>query len=109
MSFGALEVSNIAESTMKKEFYHGWVIQVLKNPAGYSFECQMIDRQGRISDPQCYSTSDQAFQAGRLRADLEGVRLSLTSFLRGKLKRVWLYPDEQTALENSIDRYINTI
>ncbi|NJL19955.1 MAG: hypothetical protein HC895_02665 [Leptolyngbyaceae cyanobacterium SM1_3_5] len=94
---------------MKKESYHGWVIQVVQKPAGYSFECRMIDRQGRISDAQCYSTSEQAFQAGRLRADLESVRLSLTSFLRGKLKLIWLYPDEQTALENSIDRYINTV
>ncbi|MBD2088952.1 hypothetical protein H6F67_03680 [Microcoleus sp. FACHB-1515] len=94
---------------MKKEFYHGWVIRVVQKPAGYCFECRMIDRHGRVSDAQCYSTPEQALQAGRLRADLESVRLSLTSFLRGKLKLVWLYPDEQTALENSIDRYINTV
>jgi len=101
---------NLAEAIemMRKEFYHGWVIQIFRQSVGYSFECQMAERRGCVSDVQCYATIEQALQAGRLRADLESVRLSLSSFLHGKLKLALLHPDEQNALEDSIDRYIST-
>lgn len=92
---------------MSEEFYHGWIIQVAHQSVGYTFQCWMSEKYIGVTDAQHYSTFDQALQAGRLRADLECVRLSLTNFLRGKLKVLLLYPDEQNALENSIAQYID--
>lgn len=94
---------------VSEDFYHGWVIQVEREPVGYTFQCWMSEQQVDVglTDAQYYSTFDQALSAGRLRADLESVRLSLTNFLRGKLKHLLLYPDEQNSLENSIAQYID--
>ncbi|MBD2314159.1 hypothetical protein H6G20_21040 [Desertifilum sp. FACHB-1129] len=91
-----------------EEFYHGWVIQVTQQPDGYIFQCWMSEKRTSVTDTQSYPTIDRAFRAGQLRADLESVRLSLRNFIRGKLKLLQLYPDEQNALENSVAQYIDT-
>ncbi|MBD2464685.1 hypothetical protein H6G89_27135 [Oscillatoria sp. FACHB-1407] len=92
---------------MSEEFYHGWMIQVAQEQMGYSFQCFMAEQQNAVTDAQSYLTVEQALCAGRLRADLESVRLSLTTFLRGKLQFLWLNSDERNALEHSIAQYID--
>jgi hypothetical protein len=93
---------------IREEFYHGWMIQVAQEHIGYTFQCWMSEQQIGVTDAQCYSTFEQAVSAGRFRADLESVRLSLTTFLRGKLHFLLLNSDERNALENSIAQYIDT-
>jgi hypothetical protein len=92
---------------VQEEFYHGWLIQVIQERAGYTVQCEIPQQQLSIHDTQHYATIEQALIAGRLRADLESVRLSLTRFLRSKLKLLLLYPDEREALESSISQYID--
>jgi hypothetical protein len=94
-------------ANISPEFYHGWVIRISQDQAGYFFQCWMSEQQTVIIDAQCFSTLDQALQAAKLRADLESVRLSLTAFLRGKLQFLLLNPEEQNALEHSIVQYID--
>lgn len=92
----------------KESFYHGWWIEVAQEQGGYSFQCYMLEQPLSVTDTQSYPTLEQAFRAGKLRADLESVRLSLTNFLRGKLQLLLLNSDERNALENSISQYIET-
>jgi hypothetical protein len=91
----------------RKEFYHGWVIQVVQEQWGCTFQCWMSGQQGSVTDARSYSTFEQALNAGRLRADLESMRLSLNTFLSGKLQFLLLNAEERNALENSIARYID--
>ncbi|HEY9625459.1 MAG TPA: hypothetical protein V6C78_34385 [Crinalium sp.] len=93
---------------IREEFYHGWVIRVAQEQVGYTFQCWMSEQQISVTDAQPYLTFEHAFRAGRWRADLESVRLSLTTFLHGKLHRLLLNADERSALENSIAQYIDT-
>lgn len=90
-----------------KETYHGWMIQVSEAQMGYTFHCWITEQEMGVTDAQNYSTLEQAFSAARLRADLESVRLSLTTFLQGKLQFLLLNSAEQIALENSIAQYID--
>jgi hypothetical protein len=94
-------------SEIREEFYHGWIIQVAQEQVGYTFQCWMSHQEVSITDAQSYLTFEQAFIAGRSRADLESVRLSLTAFLNGKLQLLLLNSDERNALENSIVQYID--
>ncbi len=94
---------------IQDEFYQGWIIQIAQDQLGFRFYCWMVERQTGISDGQFYATVEAALRAGRLRADLETVRLALTSFLNGKRQFLLLHIDERNALENSIDRYIDTV
>lgn len=93
---------------IREEFYHGWTIQAAQGQAGYTFQCWMAGKQVGVTDAQYYSTFERALSAGRLRADLESVRLALTTFLHGKLQLLLLNANEREALENSIAHYINT-
>jgi hypothetical protein len=104
-------VDDLAEimTETREEFYHGWVIQVIQEQMGCTFKCWMSEQQiSSITDAQSYSTFEQALSAGRLRADLESVRLALSAFLHGKLQLLLLNSDERNALENSIAQYIAT-
>lgn len=92
-----------------EEFYHGWMIQVAQEQVGYTFHCWRAEQQGSLTDAQPYLTLERALHAGQRRADLESVRLSLTSFLRGKFHFLLLNADERNALENSIAQYIDTV
>lgn len=106
----SLIVDNFAEvmAEIRKEFYHGWMIRVIQKQVGYTFQCWTSERLIDVTDTQQYSTIEYALCAGRARADLESVRLSLTSFLRGRLQLLLLNSDERNALEDSIAQYINT-
>lgn len=92
----------------KQEPYHGWLIELISEQAGYSFQCCWPEKSITASDNQIYATSEQALRGARLRADLETVRLSLSSFLQGKLQRLLLSSDERTALENSITQIVDS-
>lgn len=89
-----------------EEFYHGWVIQVAQEQGRYTFRCCIQAQQISVTDTQNYSTFEHALRAGQLRADLESVRLALTTFLRGKRHFLLLHSEEQNALERSIAQYI---
>lgn len=91
---------------LREEFYHGWVIQVAQEQGGYTFRCGMQEQQISVTDAQYYSTFENALRAGQLRADLESVRLALTTFLHGKRQFLLLHSEEQNALEHSIAQYI---
>lgn len=93
---------------IQEEFYHGWMIRVSRQQIGYTFLCWIADQDIGITDARSYSTASQALRAGQLRADLESVRLSLTTFLYSKLQCVHLTSDEREALEYSLFRYIDT-
>lgn len=90
-----------------KEFYNGWLIQIAREQIGYSYQCSAPEQQTMKADMCRYATVDAALHAAKLRADLEGVRLSLTQFLHGKLQRLLLNSEEKTALENSIAQFID--
>lgn len=94
---------------IQEEFYHGWLIQVAEGQLGYAFYCWIEGRPSGITDAQPYATVRAALQAGKLRADLESVRLALTTFLNGKRQFLLLHPDERNALEGSITDYIDTV
>lgn len=93
---------------IKTESYHGWTIRICRGQTDYTFQCWMLEQHVGIIDIQCYSTVEQALRAARWRADLEAVRLSLTTFLHGKLQFLLLNAEEQKALENSITQYIDS-
>lgn len=90
-----------------EEFYHGWLIQITQKQDGFFFQCWMSAETVGVTDSQSYTTQEQALCAARLRADLESVHLSLTSFLNGKLHRLLLNSEERNALEQSIIQYID--
>lgn len=91
---------------IREELYHGWSIQITQDQRGYLFRCWTSEHLIGVTDAQYYPTFGQALRAGHLRADLESVRFSLTTFLRGKRHRLLLDPNEQNALESSISQYI---
>ncbi len=91
-----------------QEPYHGWLIELIQEQAGYSFQCCWLEKSISVSDHQIYVTSEQALRGARLRADLETVRLSLSNFLQGKLQRLLLSPDERASLENSIAQIVDS-
>lgn len=90
-----------------EEFYHGWLIQITQKQDGFCFQCWMSGGTVGVTDSQPYPTLEQALYAGKLRADLESVRLSLTSFLNSKLHRLLLNSEERSSLERSIIQYID--
>jgi hypothetical protein len=92
---------------MSEEIYHGWLIRIAQESVGYTFQCWRSEQQIGVTDTQHYSTFEHALRAGRLRADLESVRLSLTTFLHGKLQVLLLNSAERDSLENSIAQYID--
>ncbi|MBD1912835.1 MULTISPECIES: hypothetical protein [unclassified Leptolyngbya] len=90
-----------------KEFYNGWLIQISREQLGYSYQCSAPEQQTMRADMCRYATVDAALHAAKLRADLEGVRLSLTTFLHGKLQLLLLCPEERSLLEDSIAQFID--
>jgi hypothetical protein len=91
-----------------EELYHGWLIQITQKQDDFFFQCWMSAGTIGVADSYPYTTLEQALSAARLRADLESVRLALTSFLNSKLHRLLLNTDERNALEQSITQYIDS-
>lgn len=90
----------------QEEPYHGWTIQIAQGPLGYTFQCLLLEQEMSVTNEQHYLTAEQALSGGQLRADLESVRLSMTAFLQGRLQFLLLNSHERSALEASINQYI---
>lgn len=89
------------------EPYHGWIIEITQDALGYTFQCLQLEQQISVTNDQHYLTVEQALSGGQLRADLESVRLSLTTFLQGKFQLLLLNSHERSALEASVNQYID--
>lgn len=61
----------------KKKPYHGWLIEVVPQQIGYTFQCWLPNEMVGVSDYQTYPNLESAFVAAQKRADLEAVRLAL--------------------------------
>ncbi|MBD0268551.1 MAG: hypothetical protein ICV77_09685 [Cyanobacteria bacterium Co-bin8] len=91
------------------EPYNGWLIELVRGQAGYSFRCQHPGQNFVVSDERTYLTYEQALKAARLRADLESVQLALRHFINGRLQLLLLSPAERVALENSLAQCVNAV
>lgn len=91
------------------ESYHGWLIELICESAGYTFRCQHPQTDFSAGDGQYYGTYEQALQVARLRADLESVRFSLSHFLNSKLQLLLLSPAERLALQNSLEQCVSAV
>ncbi|MBF2047954.1 MAG: DUF1830 domain-containing protein [Elainella sp. C42_A2020_010] len=89
-----------------KEQYHGWVIELVSHPNGYSFHCWTAQERIGITDRQLYSSLDQALTIAKKRADLETMRWALTRFLDDACLHYKLNLDEMIALEASILEFV---
>jgi len=96
----------MAKNMAIEVLHHGWLVQVTRERTGYAFRCEASELRATVIGDRHYSTCLAALQAGKLRADLESVRLSLTTFIHGKLQRLLLSPEERIALEDSIAQFV---
>ncbi len=92
-----------------KEPYHGWLIEVIPEPAGYSFRCWLPEEKIAVSDRKIYSTSALALRVAKVRADLEAVRWALTHFLNEVYQECRLSPDEHVALASSVLEFVTSV
>lgn len=92
-----------------KEQYHGWLIELISDQGGYSFQCWTAQERIGISDRQIYSTFEQALSIAKKRADLESVRWALTRFLDDACLRYKLTVEELIALEASVLAFVASI
>lgn len=88
------------------EPYHGWFIELIPQPTGYSFRCWLPEQRIALSDRKTYPTSDQALKVAKLRADLEAVHWSLLRFLNEIYQRCNLSPEEHVALSSSVLEFV---
>ena len=91
------------------EPYHGWLIELVQEQAGYLFQCRHPGRDWVVSDERPYLTYEQALRAARLRADLESVQLALSHFVNGRLQLLLLSPAERAALDNSLTQCVAAV
>ncbi|RUR72357.1 DUF1830 domain-containing protein [Chlorogloeopsis fritschii PCC 9212] len=89
-----------------KQIYYGWLIELTPLPTGYLFNCWMPGEKTGFSDRQIYPTFVQALMAGKRRADLETVSLSLIHFLNQSYKLCNLSLPEYQALEKSVFDFV---
>lgn len=94
---------------VNKELYHGWLIEVVLEPEGYSFQCWLPGEMMAVGDRQIYATVEEATLAARVRADLESLRWSLNRFLAEMHQLNRLSFNEQYALSNSITVFVKTL
>lgn len=90
-----------------KEFYEGWLIELIPSPGGYTFQCWIPEEQIGISDRRVYPTQQRASAAAKKRAKLESASLALVKFLNQSYQSSCLNPDEHVALTNSIFNFIS--
>lgn len=92
-----------------QQLYHGWLIQLMSEPAGYSFQCCLPDGQITIYDGKTYSTPQQALTVAYHRADLQTAGLALIRFFNEIYGRCYyLTPDDHMALTSSILEVLRT-
>lgn len=92
-----------------REQYHGWLIELVADQGGYSFQCWTAQERIGISDRQIYSTLEQALNTAKKRADLESVRWALTRFLDDACLRYKLTVEELIALEASVLAFVAVV
>jgi hypothetical protein len=88
------------------EPYHGWSIELIQQPAGYSFRCWFPEQRIALSDRKTYPTSEQALKVAQLRADLETVHWSLLRLLNEVYHQCNLSPEEHIALSSSVLEFV---
>jgi len=88
------------------ESYHGWLIELIPEPTGYSFRCWIAEEKMTVSDRKTYPTRDRALNAAKLRADLEAVRWTMLHFLNEIYQRCNLSPEEHLSLSCSIAEFV---
>lgn len=86
---------------MLQELYHGWLIELLQQPQGVSFQCWLPGKRLAVSDRNLYPSLESAREAAHGRADLESVRWAIqhcyANYIQGALT-----PEEYTTLEDLI-------
>jgi hypothetical protein len=89
-----------------KQLYHGWLIELIPEPAGYSFRCWFPGKKTALCDRQTYSTRTQALRVAKVRADLEAAYLALIRFLHEIYQKSHLTSDEHLALATSVLEFV---
>jgi hypothetical protein len=89
-----------------KQLYHGWLIELIPEPAGYSFRCWFPGKKTALCDRQTYSTRVQALRVAKVRADLEAAYLALIRFLHEIYQKSHLTSDEHLALATSVLEFV---
>ncbi|MBD2016556.1 hypothetical protein H6F96_21610 [Microcoleus sp. FACHB-53] len=89
-----------------KQLYHGWLIELIPEPAGYSFRCWFPGKKTALCDRQTYSTRAQALRVAKVRADLEAAYLALIRFLHEIYQKSHLTSDEHLALATSVLEFV---
>jgi hypothetical protein len=88
------------------EPYHGWLIELIPERTGYSFQCWFPQEKIAVSDRKTYPTLEQALRVAKVRADMEAVYLTLLHFLNEVYQRCNLSPDEHVALASSVLEFV---
>jgi hypothetical protein len=88
-----------------REYYHGWLIELVQQGDGYLFQCWTAQGRIRLSDRTLYFTLEQALVAARMKADLESVSWALTRFLDDACLRYKLTIEEVILLKSSITKF----
>ncbi|HEY9633222.1 MAG TPA: hypothetical protein V6D14_07440 [Coleofasciculaceae cyanobacterium] len=91
------------------EPYHGWFIELIPQPTGYSFRCWLPEQRIALSDRKTYPTLDQALRVAKVRADLEAVSWALLRFLNEVYGHYYLTPDEHVSLSRSILEFVSSV
>lgn len=90
------------------QLYHGWLIELIPEPTGYSFRCWIPQEMIAISDRRTYPTLDRALKVAKVRADLEAVRCSLLRFLNEAYQQCNLSPEEHLSLACSLLEFVTS-
>lgn len=89
-----------------KQLYHGWLIELIPEPVGYSFRCWFPGEETALCDRKTYSTRGQALRVARVRADLEAAYLAWLRFLNEMYQKSHLTPNEHLALASSVLEFV---
>ncbi|MBW4539079.1 MAG: hypothetical protein KME43_08005 [Myxacorys chilensis ATA2-1-KO14] len=82
------------------EVYHGWLIELVAESNGFSFQCWLPGNRLAVSDRQVYPTLDAARSAAQTRADVESAKWSLNHWYATYIERK--FGDEPLSLEHLI-------
>jgi hypothetical protein len=92
-----------------RTLHHGWLIDLIPEPNGYSFYCWDSQQGIAISDSRVYPSLQKTLASARHRADLESVNLALTGFLNEICGNCYyLTAEDHTALISSIAEFIQS-
>lgn len=92
----------------RKEFYHGWLIELIPTLDGYSFQCWLPEEMVAVSDRQTYSTLEQALTVAKMRADSEAVCWVLAERLYEYYEQKMLSLEEYASMLESVVRFVSS-